>query len=170
MPTLLLIRHAKAEPPTDTIGDHERSLTLAGRTSATELGNVLKEAGLVPDVVLVSSSVRTQQTWKLMKPALGTADVRVEEELYETHVGGVHELLTALEGNPGIVAIFGHEPTMSATAAYYAGPESDTPSMQRISQGLPTGNAATLVFDGTWTDLEQHTAVLNGIYATRALY
>lgn len=170
MPTLILIRHAKAEPPSDTTGDFERSLTLPGRTSATELGVVLKDAGLVPDVVLVSAAVRTQQTWKLMRPALETADVRVEEELYETNVAGVHELLAALEGEPGTVAVIGHEPTMSATAAYYAGPESDTPSMQRISQGIPTGNAATLVFEGSWATLDQHTANLNGIYATRALY
>lgn len=170
MPTLILIRHAKAEPPSGTMSDHDRALTLAGRTSAAELGAVLLEAGLAPDVVLVSSAVRTQQTWKLMQGDLAGADVHVEDELYETHVGGVHELLAALEGEPSIVAIIGHEPTMSATAAFYAGPDSDTPSMQRISQGLPTGNAATLTFEGAWADLEQHTATLNGIYATRALY
>ncbi|WP_061966107.1 SixA phosphatase family protein [Demequina aurantiaca] len=170
MPTLLLVRHAKAEPPSDNLSDHDRSLTLPGRTSATELGEVLREAGLVPDVVLVSSAVRTQQTWKLMSSSLETADVRVEEELYETHVGGVQELLAALEGEPNIVAVIGHEPTMSATAAHFAGPDSDTPSLQRIAQGLPTGNAASLVFEGTWASLDTSDANLNGIYATRALY
>jgi len=170
MPTLILIRHAKAEAPSDTTGDRDRPLTLEGRTSATQLGVTLKEAGLIPDVVLVSSALRTQQTWKLMHPALATSDVRFEDELYETNVAGVRELLVALDGEPGIVAVIGHEPTMSATAAHFAGPDSDTPSMQRIAQGLPTGNAVTLTFDGPWSALEQHVANLNGIYATRALF
>jgi phosphohistidine phosphatase len=170
MPQLLLIRHAKAEAPTDVASDHERALTLAGRGAATALGAELRDAGLVPDVLLVSSALRTQQTWKLMSSALETSDVRTTEDLYETHVAGVLEILAALEGEPGIVAVVGHEPTMSATAAYLAGSDSDTPSLQRIAQGLPTGTAAVLEFEGAWADLAQRSAVLTGIYATRALY
>ncbi|WP_430866903.1 SixA phosphatase family protein [Demequina aurantiaca] len=170
MPTLVLIRHAKAEPPSDTSGDHDRSLTLKGRTSAAELADVLKEAGLVPDVVLVSSALRTQLTWKLMQPTLGTTDVRVEEELYETNVAGIRDLLVALEGEPGVVAIIGHEPTVSATAAHFAGPTSDTGALKRVAHGLPTGNAAVLEFQGPWSELDQHAANLTAIYSTQALY
>lgn len=170
MPKLLLIRHSKAEAPTDATKDHERALTLDGRSAATALGAALKDASVVPDVALVSSSLRTQQTWKLMSAACDTADVRSTEDLYETHVAGVLEVLNALEGEPAIVAVVSHEPTMSATAAHLAGPRSDTKALKRVAQGLPTGTAALLEFDGSWAELGEREATLTHIYSTRALY
>lgn len=170
MSKLLLIRHAKAEAGADTMSDHDRALTLAGRSAASELAAELSNAGLAPTVVLVSSAVRTQQTWKLMAATLGSADVRVSEDLYETDVDGLLAVVNALEGDAGIVAVVGHEPTMSAAAAFLAGSDSDTASLQRVSHGIPTGNAALLEFTGPWSALGARTATLTGIYSSKALY
>lgn len=170
MSKLLLIRHAKAEAPADTLSDHDRALTLAGRAAASELATVLANAGLVPTVVLVSSAVRTQQTWKLMASTLGKADVHVLEDLYETDVEGVLEHVNAVAEDSAVVAVLGHEPTMSATAAHLCGPDSSTTSLQRVAHGLPTGTAALLEFDGAWSSLGQRGAKLTDIYSAQALY
>lgn len=167
MTRLVLVRHAKAEAPRPGLDDHDRALTLEGRSSAAELARALADAGVEPVVALVSSAVRTQQTWKLMEATFPEAVVTIEPALYETHVGGVVGLLRDV-GAAGTVAVVGHEPTISATAAWLAGPGSDTKALQRIAHGLPTGTAALLDFDGPLADLGQSGAVLTAVCASHA--
>ena len=65
---LVLLRHAKAERGLD-VPDAQRPLTVHGRRQSAEVGTALAAAGLVPDLVLCSSSVRTRQTWELVEAA-----------------------------------------------------------------------------------------------------
>jgi len=167
MTRLVIVRHAKAEAPRPGLDDHDRALTLDGRSSATALGTALAEAGVELGRVLVSSAVRTQQTWRLMHAAFPEVESVTEPALYETHVGGVIDLLRGL-GGTDTIAIVGHEPTISATAAWLAGPGSDTKALQRIAHGLPTGTAALLDFEGPLEGLDQHSAVLTAVCATHA--
>jgi phosphohistidine phosphatase len=167
MTRLVLVRHAKAEAPRPGLDDHDRTLTLEGRTSSTALAAALADAGVEIAVALVSSAARTQQTWKLMSTAFPDADATTVPELYETHVGGMVGVLRAVE-REGTVAVIGHEPTISATAAWLAGPGSDTKALQRIAHGLPTGTAALLEFDGPLTGLGQRAAVLTAICSSHA--
>ena len=162
MTRLVLVRHAKAEAPRDGLDDHDRALTLEGRSSAQALAQSLAAVGVAIDVALVSSAVRTQQTWKLMEPAFPGAQTNVVPFLYETHVAGVVALLHGQEVD-GTVAVIGHEPTISATVAWLAGPGSDTGALKRIAHGLPTGTAALLDFDGPLVGLTQHGAVLTAV-------
>lgn len=128
MTRIVLVRHAKAEAPHAGLRDHDRPLTIQGRTAAGQLADALVAAGVSIDVALVSSAVRAQQTWKRMATAFEGAETRVVDALYETHIGGVHAELSALD-NSGCVAVIGHEPTISATASWLAGPGSDTRAM-----------------------------------------
>lgn len=163
MKRIVLIRHAKAEAPRAGLDDHERALTLEGRTSASDLATTLLDQGIAIQLALVSSAVRTQQTWKLMAGAFADAELRTVEALYETHVGGVHHELVGLDESVETVAVVGHEPTISATAAWLAGPGSSTKALQRVAHGLPTGTAAVLDFDGAWAALGHREAVLDCI-------
>lgn len=167
MTRLVLVRHAKAEAPHQGLDDHDRALTLEGRSSAQALAKALADAGVEIAVALVSSSVRTQQTWKLMAGAFPGAETIVDPDLYETHVGGVISRLREV-GSDGVVAVVGHEPTISASAAWLAGPGSDTKAMQRIALGLQTGSAALVDYDGSLADLAPHGAVLTAICASHA--
>jgi phosphohistidine phosphatase len=167
MTRLVLVRHAKAEAPRPGLDDHDRSLTLEGRSSATALAATLADAGVEISVALVSSAVRTQQTWKLMGTAFPDAAAKTEPAIYETHVGGIVGLLREVDAD-GTVAVVGHEPTISATAAWLAGPGSDTKALQRIAHGLPTGTAALIDFEGPLSALSQHGAVLTAVCASHA--
>lgn len=66
MPTLILLRHAKAEA--HNLEDFQRSLALRGRRQAIAVGEALTEEGLVPDLALVSAAARTKQTWESSPP------------------------------------------------------------------------------------------------------
>src|SRR4051812_25496488 len=60
--TLVLMRHAKAVQSGPS--DLERQLTDRGVVDATEAGQWLAGRGIEPHQALVSSAVRTQQTWE----------------------------------------------------------------------------------------------------------
>lgn len=167
MTRLVLVRHAKAEAPRPGLDDHDRSLTLEGRSSAQSLGQALADAGVEIALALVSSAARTQQTWKLMAPAFPDAVATTLPGLYETHVGGLTAILRDVD-EEGTVAVIGHEPTISASAAWLAGPGSETKALQRIALGLPTGTAALLDYDGPLADLAQRSAVLTAICSSHA--
>ena len=167
MTRIVLVRHAKAEAPGPGLDDHDRALTLEGRTSAQALAEALADAGVEIALALVSSATRTQQTWKLMAHAFPDAAATSVPELYETHVGGLAQVLRDVDTD-GTVAIIGHEPTISASAAWLAGPGSDTKSLQRIAHGLPTGTAALLDYDGPFAELGQRAAVLTAICRSHA--
>ena len=167
MTRLVLVRHAKAEAPQPGLDDHDRALTLEGRTSAQALAEALTDAGVEISLALVSSANRTKQTWKLMAPAFPDAESVTVPELYETHVGGLANVLRGID-HDGTIAVIGHEPTISASAAWFAAPGSETKALQRIAHGLPTGTAALLDYDGLLSELGQRTAVLTAICSSHA--
>ncbi len=166
MPTLILARHAKAEAPAPGLSDSDRALELIGRKASTHLGEVIAAAGITPTHALVSPALRTQQTWKLMSAAFGDCSVETVEDLYETHVQGVLEVLHGLTDADTVVVV-GHEPTSSAVAAHLAGAGSDRGALQRVALGLPTGTAAVLEIDGAWADLGARTGRLTAVLTGR---
>ena len=64
MRQLLLLRHAKSSWDDPALSDHARPLNARGRRAATAMAQAMRELGLAPDIVLVSSARRTLQTLK----------------------------------------------------------------------------------------------------------
>jgi phosphohistidine phosphatase len=163
---LVLLRHAKAEH-SDSLDDQLRPLALPGRKQASQVGAGLRAAGVVPDVVLVSSAVRTRQTWDLVRAGLDLpAEVaRVSDELYSAGVQSVIGLLRELEESAGTVLVVGHEPTVSQTAAALAGPGSDDAAVAQVRVGVSTGAYSVLEVPGSWADLVPDAARLLRVVA-----
>lgn len=157
MPLLVLVRHAKAEAPQAGLDDHARALTIEGREAAARLAERLVEAGIAPDLALVSSSNRTVQTFKRMATVFGDTPLRVEDDLYES-AGERYVSVITRAGDAKVVMVVGHEPTTSHVAAWLAGPGSLKHPLQKVAHGLTTSGAAILEFDGTWAELNHRTA------------
>lgn len=157
---LVLLRHAKAEHP-ERMADIQRPLSLVGRRQAGRVGAALAADGMVPDLVLCSSSVRTRQTWDLARSTLGaTPEVRFDEGIY---YAGVSEVLEIVQGVPDEVRtllVVGHEPTMSHLATALAGPHSDPTTLARVRVGVPTASWSLLTVDTGWAGLETGGATL----------
>jgi phosphohistidine phosphatase len=118
---LILLRHAKAEPG-GGLADALRPLAMTGRRQCGDIGTHLATRGLIPELVLVSSAVRTQQTWDLVRQAMGDVP---EPEVVS-------------------VLVVGHEPTMSVTASMLADPTPPVGDLGQLHTGLPTGGFAVL--------------------------
>lgn len=161
--TLLLLRHAKAEPSHEA-GDHGRGLTPRGRRDASAVGSWLAERDLVPDLVLCSDAVRAAQTWEAAADALpGPVPVRAEPRLYEASAASVVNLLAETSDDVRTLLVVGHEPVMSATAGALAGPGSDGALLAAVRAHLPTAGVAVLKLDGEWPELEAGVCRLVGL-------
>ena len=88
--TLILVRHSKAE---QVFGkpDHDRELTDRGHRDAKALGEWLHGHGLICDVVVCSTSMRTRQTWEGIEA--GGGGTEVIEYARAIYSGGTHGLV-----------------------------------------------------------------------------
>ena len=157
---LVLLRHAKAEHGM-SVPDIQRPLTVRGRRQSAAVGTALAEAGLVPDLVLCSSSVRTRQTWELASATLGAdPPVSYDEALYDAGVDQVIAAVRAADEAAGIVLVVGHETAMSRTATALAALGSDEATYERVRLGVPTASWMVLAPAGPWADLARGSARL----------
>jgi phosphohistidine phosphatase len=119
MPTLIIMRHAKAEQD-QAYDDFDRPLTSRGRRDAHAGGVWLASHGHMPDVVLCSAAVRTRQTWHEVAVALATeaagsgSTVSYENDLYYGSLGEAFRLIRGVNPAAGTVLVIGHNPTVSA--------------------------------------------------------
>ena len=151
---LVLLRHAKAESPA-SMNDELRPLALRGRRQCADVAASLRASGLVPDAVVVSSALRTRQTWDLVRGGLGadaTERVEVTERLYLAGVAELLEVVAEVADDVATLLVVGHEPTVSATAAHLAG-DGDAAHLAQVRSGLPTATSAVLETREAWSAL-----------------
>ena len=97
MRKLILMRHAKAEAKAASGDDFDRALAERGRQDAALMGRVLAEAGLTPDLALVSAAERTRQTWAGLAGTFSETAVRFERKLYNATSHAIREAIAGPE-------------------------------------------------------------------------
>lgn len=149
MHRLILMRHAQAETSAPSGGgDEARPLSAAGRAEALLMGRALAERGLKPDLALVSSAVRTRQTWEQMHDAFGDVEVRDEAALYNAGSDVIRRFVETSEDEAGCLLILAHNPGVHVLAAEYLIESAASPAVvDKLSGGFPTGAAALFTVD-----------------------
>lgn len=148
MQRLILFRHAKTENRAVDGEDIDRVLTARGRGDAERMGRILAEAGITPDLVLISPAVRTRETWELVSPALPGARVEVREGLYDATPEEVDAELRVGTAEAGTVMVVGHNPSLHELAMELLADGHSLPAdLERVSVGFPTATAAIFAFD-----------------------
>ena len=155
---LLLMRHAKSDWKVTGLGDKERPLNSRGRSTAPIMARWIAEHDLLPNIVLCSSAIRTQQTLDLMlqqwttmqltNPALVLPKVSIEDRLYlasDLIILSVAQNGTTVGASGNGVLVLGHNPGMEILASNLGGCE----------VAMPTGAIAILIPaspHGEWPD------------------
>lgn len=156
------MRHAKAEPAGAT-SDELRPLALKGRRQATAVATMLNESGIAPDAVWCSSALRTKQTLELVNGKLQTpAPVQFRPEIYAARVADLVTMIQSAEETQTLLVV-GHEPVVSATAAYLAGDDSDQGAYYQARIGVPTASFLILESEQPWAQWSAHSVVLKGL-------
>ena|ERR1700760_2889467 len=158
MRRLMLLRHAKTESDAPSGRDQDRRLDERGRIDASDIGNFIAQHPPFPDLVLVSSAVRTRQTWELAWEAMQTQasqpQVEFVADLYCAEVAQLlHSIRIAAGSDAKQMMLVGHNPGMHELALALAG-DGDATARQELARNLPTSALAVLEFDiSTWDDV-----------------
>ncbi len=135
MPTLVLLRHSKAGPHTGD--DHARELTARGRADATEVREWLLSKEITPSRVVVSTAVRTRQTWEAS--SVGTVAPVYDIRLYEATLEALLEVVGETPADVDTLMLVGHNPSIEKLAWYLD--DSDA-ARDRTNSGMRTSGVA----------------------------
>jgi phosphohistidine phosphatase len=109
------------------------------------MGDYLKSERLEPDLVLISPSRRTQETWERVQPFLGEIETRREGRIYEAPIGRLLEVLREVTPETRTLLVIGHNPGFEELAKLLIG-EGDMDGILRLGQKYPTAGLAVIDF------------------------
>ncbi len=149
MRRLILLRHAKTERDAPSGKDQDRRLDERGHRDSADIGQWLAAHDYRPDLALVSTAVRTRETWELLRTALPPTRVKHLPALYGADTS---ELLSAIHGvaakDPHCLLILAHNPGLHELAlALISG--GDAAGRRALDANLPTAGVAVIDFKPT---------------------
>lgn len=157
MRQLLLLRHAKSSWDDPRLPDHARPINARGRRNAVAMGDAMRELGLAPDVVLVSSARRTLQTLEAIQPIEGSPLVEPMDALYLAPWQGLRDVLRGIRETARSVLLIGHNPGLHELAMALVGPAGmagGSPAARRLAEAYPTATLTELSIALPWRLLE----------------
>jgi phosphohistidine phosphatase len=113
------------------------------------MGELVREYGLVPDVVISSDAVRARLTAEaVVEAARYAGKILVDQHLYMASAADILSLLRTVREKAETVMIVGHNPGLEELVAQLTGERQD----------LPTAALAQIVLPiNQWRDLKQST-------------
>lgn len=129
MKTLLIMRHAKSSWADPSLSDHQRPLNRRGREAAPRMGRLLKAHSLIPEHVICSTSVRTRQTYELVRQEW-TAAINSDflDELYHCPAERIPEIFRQIPSNTDRLLMIGHNPGIADFLAHQVGYQAKFPT------------------------------------------
>ena len=161
---LIVMRHAKAEPFASS--DQARALTDRGIASARDAGAHLHDVKVSPDYAVVSSAVRTRQTWDAVVETGGFADYEVsfDDAVFTGSAEVALEVLQAIPGHVRTAMFIGHNPTAAFLCHYLDDGEGDPAAVSAMLRGFPPGAVALLELSVPWSELGSETGRVTDFY------
>jgi phosphohistidine phosphatase len=172
MHQLLLLRHANSSHDQPELADHARPLSGKGRRAAAAMRQAIRELGLQPDIVLVSSARRTLETLNALEPWDETPLVEPMDALYMASPPQMLKVLHAVAETARSVMVVGHNPGMHELALLLLGgaeAAARSPALRRIAEGFPAAALAEFALSGSWHALGPGTVQLVRFLAPRDL-
>jgi phosphohistidine phosphatase len=166
---LILFRHAKSDWP-EGVDDHDRPLSDRGKKAAPVMGVYLEKNKLIPDLVLVSTARRAQETWARACKAIKTAPpAKNMREIYEAGTARLLDVIRSTGPEVRTLMIVGHNPGIEDLAKRLmkdAGGEAG----QRLREKFPTAAMAVLSFDlADWKDIAPETGSLDRFVTPKSI-
>ncbi|MDK9693045.1 MAG: histidine phosphatase family protein [Sulfurimonas sp.] len=150
MKKLYIIRHAKSSWKDEALNDFDRPLNKRGKQNAPFMGKRVKERGITPDIIVSSPAMRAKTTAKMIAKEVNySKDILFNQDIYESSPSRLHEILTNIDNNCGILFLVGHNPSLNMLAGYYVD----------FSQNIPTCGVVEIEFDcDKWADISAKNA------------
>lgn len=126
---LIIMRHAKSDWGDRSLSDHERPLNPRGRRDSPRMARWLSENGLVPGIILSSSSQRTRDTVELMLPIWDDEPAVIfTDDLYLATPLQIVEVVQEMNGGHESIMVLAHNPGVTSLASVIAGQSLEMPT------------------------------------------
>lgn len=148
MRTVCFVRHAKSSWDDPTLDDIDRPLNKRGKRDAPVMARRMREAGIIPDLIVTSPAKRARKTAKFFQAEfeLPATQFIVELSLYDASPDDVVTVIRHLDNASRTVFLFGHNPTMTFLANRFPGVRIDnvpTCGIFQVKSMAPTWDAWT---------------------------
>jgi phosphohistidine phosphatase len=154
MRRLLLLRHAKAVKQSPSGKDRDRALEPRGHDDARMIGAWLQQHKMVPDLALVSTAVRTRETWDSVSAGWPTVEIDLQDALYGADPGELLRAVRIAAGrDPRRLMVIAHNPGLHEFALALTA-SVNTKTGTELADHLPTAGLAILDFAiDSWSDV-----------------
>jgi len=145
MKTLLILRHAKSSWKDPGMTDHDRPLNDRGKDDAPRIGQLLRDQGLHPDLVLSSTAKRARSTAKrVVEGGQLACSPQLLDELYLASADTYIEVLRRQPSAYERILIVGHNPGLEELVLLLTG----------TSLALPTAALVQVEFEtDSWFEM-----------------
>jgi phosphohistidine phosphatase len=170
MRRLLLFRHAKAERAIPGTPDRDRALIERGRKDAARIGAYIASHHLVPDRVVVSPAVRTQETWKACAAAIKKEPgAMTVEKLYDATPHAILGVIKDAPASAHTLLVIGHNPGLHELAVMLVA-AGDVEARERLREKLPTAGLVIVDFAfDDWNRLHPQSGRLERFVSPKSL-
>jgi phosphohistidine phosphatase len=155
---LMLMRHAKSDWDSDAVDDHSRPLNDRGVRSANRMGEVLRDLGIVPGLVVSSTATRARSTAELARLSGGwDSRLVLEDRLYGASFAESLDIAAEYGENHDRIMLVGHEPTWSQLVRQLTGARAamKTATCAEIEVSIPRWEALSTASNGILITLLQ---------------
>jgi phosphohistidine phosphatase len=122
MKTLLILRHAKSSWKETGLPDHDRPLNKRGRREAPQVGELIKQENILPDIILCSTAHRAKDTLQAVVEKSGYAgEIQYIPDLYQANVADIFSILGELDDEISRAMLVGHNPELEELAQTITG-------------------------------------------------
>jgi phosphohistidine phosphatase len=150
MKKLLLVRHAKASHDT-SYSDFERPLKHSGISDATFMAERLKSESIIPQLLVASSSIRTEATADILTQHLSLPKATLNKRIYDGGQNDILKIISDFKDQYDFISLVGHNPDIAQLVYYF------TEEMRDVSPG--TAILVTFNVD-QWKLLSRNTGTL----------
>jgi phosphohistidine phosphatase len=146
MKTLLLMRHAKSSWKDTKLKDRDRPLNKRGKRVAPQMGELIKDKELVPQLILCSTALRARETAQALLSKIDfQGKIEYMDKLYMAEADDCVRILRHQDDELERILLIGHNP----------GLESLIPMLTGRIEALPTGAIAHLALPvSSWKELK----------------
>lgn len=122
MKRMLLMRHGHS-PASFNVDDHDRPLSTRGREDVQYMAGLLEAIGYIPELLLVSSSIRTQQSAQELQRCWVNEPITAQthQTLYLSGLYSIQRTVEVLSPSIETILLLGHNPGWSQCIAHLSG-------------------------------------------------
>ena len=147
MKTLYLARHAKSSWKHPELSDIERPLNKRGKRDAPIIGNLLKEKGVNPDILISSPAVRARKTAATIAGIIDypKSEILIDENIYESSSSELINVIQGFDDKYNSIMMFGHNPGFTMLNNYLT---------ESFIDNIPTCGVVGIRFNSSWKKIK----------------